>query len=123
MGLEFYVNFPACRVSNRNLCPEGLEDYQMNARMKAVIRFNGGLLVISPDKACGGLQKGRWWTRFQRTLERIRLLLGSPVASFRWARAKRRVESRKKGMSTPESKGHHSSSLSDCVMDGVIPGY
>jgi hypothetical protein len=107
---------------NRNLCPEVLEDYQMNARMKAVIRFNGGLLVISPDKACGGLQRGRW-TRFQRTLERIRLLLGSPVASFRWARAKRRVESRKKRMNTPENKGRRSNCLVDCVSDGIVPGY
>jgi hypothetical protein len=94
----------------------------MNALTKAEIRCKGGLLVISPDKDCEGLKRGRW-ARFQRTLGRIRLLLRSPVASLRWTRAKRRVESRKKGMSTPENKGRRSNSLMECVMDGIVPGY
>ena len=66
----------------------------MNARIKSVEQPGAGLLIVVSYKACSGLQQGRW-TRIRRALGRIRLLLGAPIASFRWAKAKRRASSRK----------------------------
>ena len=68
----------------------------MNARMKSV---DAGLLVIVSKQAC---KQGKW-TRVWRALGRIGLLLGSPIASFRWARAKRKAKVRKGEIPARES--------------------
>jgi len=96
--------------------------YQMNARMKKVVRPYGGPFVISAGKAHEDLQQGGW-TRFQRTLERIRLLLSSPIASFRWARAKRKSAAGKKGTGTSERKGRWFSTFADYERDGIVMGF
>ena len=94
----------------------------MNARMKKeIVRPYGGPFVISAGKAHEDLRQGGW-TRFQRTLERIRLLLSSPIASFRWARAKRRSISGKKGTGTSERKGC-CSIFADYERDGIVMGF
>jgi hypothetical protein len=72
----------------------------MNARMKTVGPCNTGLVVISPGMARGGSQPGRW-IRFRRALGRMGLLLGSPVASYRWARATRKAIARKSEIQGP----------------------
>lgn len=93
----------------------------MNARMKKVVRPHGGPFVISAGKSREDLQQGGR-IRFQRTLERIRLLLSSPIASFRWAIAKRRSAAGKKGTGLPARKGW-CSTFADYERDGIVMGY
>jgi hypothetical protein len=72
----------------------------MNARMKTVARFHAGLRAISSEKARRGLQSG-WLIRLRRALGRMGLLLGSPVASYRWARATRKAIARRSEIQGP----------------------
>lgn|SRR5581483_749793 len=95
---------------------------QMNARMKKAVRSYSGPFVISAGKTHEDLQQGEW-IRFQRTLERIRLLLSSPIASFRWARAKRRSAAGKKGTGTSERKRGWCSTFADYERDGIVMGF
>jgi hypothetical protein len=97
---------------------KGLEGYQMNARMNKAEYCQTNLYLISPE-VIGGLQAGTW-IKFQRALERVLLLLGSPIASLRWAVAKRRVRAGKKAMN---GKCHRSSSLAECERDGIVMGF
>lgn len=90
----------------------------MNARMNKVKQCQANLYLISPE-AIVGLQAGRW-IKFRRALERIRLLLGSPIASLRWAIAQRRVKAGKKAIN---GKGRRRSSLAECAQDGIVMGF
>src|SRR5215469_13983749 len=108
-------------VLQKRICVQRSKGYQMNARMKKAVRPYGGPFVISARKP-EGLQQGGW-TRFQRTLERIRLLLSSPIASFRWARAKRKSAAGKKGTGTSERKGRWFSTFADYERDGIVMGF
>ena len=90
----------------------------MNARMNKAEHCQANLYLISPE-VIGGLQAGRW-IKFQRALERIRLLLGSPIASLHWAIAKRRINAGKKAMN---GKRRRSNSLAECEQDGVVMGF
>ena len=90
----------------------------MNARMNKAKRCQANLYLVSPE-VISGLQAGRW-IKFQRDLERIRLLLGSPIASLRWAIAKRRANAGKNAMN---GKRRRSSSLAECEQDGIVMGF
>jgi len=90
----------------------------MNARMNKAEHCQASLYLISPEMI-GGLQAGRW-IKFCRALERIRLLLGSPIASLRWAIAKRRVNA---GRKATKGKRRCSSSLAECEQDGIVMGF
>jgi hypothetical protein len=94
----------------------------MNAQTSVVRRFSVGPCVVLHE-ACEGLPRGRW-IRIQRALERIRLLLGSPIASFRWARAKRRAASgKKKNSGASDWQGRRSNSFAACEQDGIVMGF
>jgi len=108
-------------VLKTDLCPKRSMGYQMNARMKKAVRPYGGPFVISAGKTREDLRQGGW-IRFQRTLERIRLLLSSPIASFRWARAKRKLTAGKKGTGTPKRRGW-CSTFADYERDGIVMGF
>ena len=90
----------------------------MNARMNKAEHCQANLYLILPE-VIGDLQVGRS-IKFRRALERIRLLLGSPIASLRWAIAKRRVKAGKKAMN---GKRRRSSSLAECERDGIVMGF
>ena len=89
----------------------------MNARIRIVTRISVYPFVVSPiDTSSMGFGN---WRKFQRTLGRMRLLLGSPIASFRWAMAKRWAASRKK-------KTNQSSRVSNFAQyerDGIVMGF
>lgn len=93
----------------------------MNARMNRVERPNTGLFVIACNNAGGSLPLGRW-ARLQRTLERARLLLGSPIASFRWAMAKKRL-AKKTPAGTLDWQGRRSKNFAQCEQDGIVMGF
>lgn len=92
----------------------------MNARMNKnkAEQCQAKLYLISPE-AVGDLQAGTW-IKFRRALERIRLLMGSPIAALRWAIAQRRVKSGKKAIN---GKSPRSSSLAECAQDGIVMGF
>jgi hypothetical protein len=97
----------------------------MNARTKKVEGNHVGLHVISCRGESHGVQPGRW-TRIKRTLGRIGLLMVSPVASFRWARAKRNARYRQQGIpgiATGRAKPRRVSGLAECANDGIVMGY
>ena len=94
----------------------------MDARMRRVERPSADLLVVASD-AGGGCLPLRRWARFQRALERTRLLLGSPIASLRWARAKRRAAARKKSAPASKWQGRRKNSLAECEQDGIVMGF
>jgi hypothetical protein len=90
----------------------------MNARMNKADQRQANLYLISPE-VIGDLQAGRW-IKVRRALERIRLLLGSPIASLRWAISKRKVKAAKKAMN---GKRRRNSSLAECERDGIVMGF
>ncbi len=93
----------------------------MNARMKLVGQ-NPSLYVISCDQASGGLQSKKW-IRLRRALKRVKLLLRSPVASFRWAMAKHKAAARGKQTSVPGWQGRRSNNFAECEKDGIVMGF
>jgi len=90
----------------------------MNARMKTSGRPGVSPFVITPDQACRALPQGTW-TRLQRALGRLVLLMGSPIASFRWARAKRRALAQKNEAQLSR-KQNHSDGFADGEGLGVL---
>ena len=79
----------------------------MNAQMKTSGRPGVSLFVIAPAPGQDrrGLREGTW-IRLQRTLGRLTLLMSSPIASFRWARAKRRAAAQRNGTEVSGSQSH-----------------
>lgn len=98
------------------------QEYQMNARMRRIERAYLGPVVIAGNGAGGRLRSGRW-TRFLRALERTRLLLRSPIASLRWARAKRRTAASQRQAQTSNWQGRRSNSFAECEKDGIVMGF
>lgn len=96
----------------------------MNARMKLIARERAGLFVVSADVvgAAGRLQTGKW-SRLQNGLKRMLLLLRSPLASFRWARTKRKAVVRKKQNSVSNWQGRRTNSFAECERDGIVMGF
>jgi hypothetical protein len=93
----------------------------MNARIRIVTRISVCPLVVSPAKE-NGLQAGKW-ERFQKTLGRIRLLSGSPIASLRWAIAKRRAETKKKQKNGSNWLRRHCNNFAQYEQDGIVMGF
>lgn len=96
----------------------------MNARMKLIARERAGLFVVSADVAGadGRLQVGKW-ASLQNGLKRVLLLLQSPIASFRWAWAKREAVARKKQDSASNWQGRRANSFAECEQDGIVMGF
>ena len=96
----------------------------MNARMKLIARERAGLFVVSVDVAGadGSLQTGKW-ANLQNGLKRMLLLLRSPIASFRWAWAKRQAVSRKKHNGISNWQARRTNSFAECERDGIVMGF
>jgi len=96
----------------------------MNARMKLKVPERAGLFVVSADAAGadGRLPVGRW-ASLQNGLNRLLLLLQSPIASFRWAWAKRKAVAGKKQNGVPDWQGRRSNSFAECEQDGIVMGF
>jgi hypothetical protein len=94
----------------------------MNARMKLIAREHAGLFVVSADAAGAdrSLQAGKW-ARVQNGLKRMLLLLQSPIASLKWARAKRKALTPKQD-SSYAWQGRRSNSFAECERDGIVMG-
>lgn len=91
----------------------------MNARLKSTARGRAGLFVVSREVVGQNLQAGRWpWLR--KSLQRMLLLLRSPIASFNWARAKRKALAPKEESAW---QGRRSHSFADYERDGIIMGF
>jgi hypothetical protein len=96
----------------------------MNARMKLIAREPSGLFVVSAHVAGadGCLQVGKW-ASLQNGLKRMLLLLRSPIASVRWAWAKRDAVASKKQNSVSNWQGRRSNSFAECERDGIVMGF
>ena len=98
----------------------------MNARTKEVEGNRVGLHLVSSMGAKHGVRSGRW-TRIKRTLGRMGLLMVSPVASFRWARARRNASCRQRqgvpGKAAGNGKSRRMNGLEECAYDGFVMGY
>jgi hypothetical protein len=96
----------------------------MNARMKLVTRQHAALFVISVEAAGGdGDSQAGKWTWLQKKLKRMLLLLRSPIASFRWARAKHKARVKLKQNAVPAWQGRRSNSFAECERDGILMGF
>jgi hypothetical protein len=95
------------------------EGFYMNARMKLIARERAGLFFVFRKGAGGNLQSGRW-QRLRKKVQRMLLLLRSPIASLRWARAKSQALTRKK-QNTWQSR--RSNNFAECERDGIIMGF
>jgi len=93
----------------------------MNARMKLIARERATRFVVSAGVAGadGRLQSGKW-ARLQNRVKRMLLLLQSPIASFRWARAKSQVLARK---NQDNWQGRRSNTFAEYERDGIIMGF
>ncbi len=96
----------------------------MNARMKLIAHERAGLFVVSADVAGadGRLQVGKW-ASLQNGLKRMLLLLRSPIASVRWARAKRQAVASKKQNGLSNWQGRRTNSFAECERDGIVMGF
>lgn len=72
----------------------------MSARMKSAIEARNAIYVLSHKEICRRSIDQRLWHRFKNALGRGLLLLRTPIASFRWARAKRKLRA-KRGCEPP----------------------
>lgn len=94
----------------------------MNARMKLIARERASRFVVCADVAGGEGRLPGKWARLQNRLKRMLLLLQSPIASFRWAQAKRKAAARKKQNSVPNWLGPWTNSFAECERDGIVIG-
>ena len=96
----------------------------MNARMKLAAREHAALFVISAEAAGGrGRSHAGKWTSLQKKLKRMLLLLRSPIASFRWARAKHKALAKLKQNGVSGWQGRRSNSFAECERDGILMGF
>jgi hypothetical protein len=96
----------------------------MNARTKLVAREPAALFVVSAKAAGGrGCSQTERWTLLQKKLKRMLLILRSPIASFRWARAKQKAAAKLKQNGIPDWQGRRSNSLAECEQDGIVMGF
>ena len=94
----------------------------MNARMKLIARERAGRFVVCSDLsgADARLQE-RKWARLQNRLKRMLLLLRSPLASLKWARAKRKALAPKQ-VSSYSWLCPWTNSFAECERDGIVIG-
>ena len=94
----------------------------MNARMKLIARERASRFVVCADVAGAErhLQAGKW-ARLQNGLKRMLLLLQSPIASFKWARAKHKALALKQGRSCAWL-APWTNSFAECERDGIVMG-
>jgi hypothetical protein len=93
----------------------------MNARTKLVAREPAALFVASAE-AAGGRSQTEKWTFLQKKLKRMLLILRSPIASFRWARAKHKALAKLKQNGVSGWQGRRSNSFAECERDGIVMG-
>jgi hypothetical protein len=98
---------------------KGRRVFYMNARMRLIARERAGLFFVFRKGVDGNLQSGRW-QRLRKKVQRMLLLLRSPIASLRWARAKSQALTRKK-QNTWQSR--RSNNFAECERDGIIMGF
>jgi len=96
----------------------------MSARIKLVAREPAALFVVSAkaagDRGCSPTER---WTLLQNKLNRMLLILRSPIASFRWARAKHKAAAKLKQNGIPDWQGRRSNSFAECEQDGIVMGF
>jgi len=96
----------------------------MSARTKLVAREPAALFVVSAKAAggrgCSQTEKGIF---LQEKLKRMLLILRSPIASFRWARAKQKALTKLKQNGIPDWQGRRSNSFAECEQDGIVMGF
>jgi hypothetical protein len=96
----------------------------MNARMKLLTRERAASFVVFAEAAGGrGCSQAGKWTSLQKKLKRMLLLLRSPIASFRWARAKHKAAAKLKQNGIPDWQGRRSNSFAECERDGILMGF
>ena len=96
----------------------------MSARTKLVAREPAALFVVSAKAADGhGRSQTERWTLLQKKLNRMLLILRSPIASFRWARAKQKALTKLKQNGIPDWQGRRSNSFAECEQDGIVMGF
>ena len=96
----------------------------MNARAKLVAQEPAALFVVSAEAAGGsGRSQIEKWTLLQKKLKRMLLILRSPVASFRWARAKHKALAKLKQNGVSGWQGRRSNSFAECERDGILMGF
>jgi hypothetical protein len=116
--------FSARFQDGRYLCREGWKVSKMNARLKMVARGSAALFVVSAESAGGRrCQQTGKWTALQKKLKRMLLLLGSPLASFRWARAKHKALAKLKQNAVFDWQGRRRNSFAECERDGILMGF
>jgi hypothetical protein len=97
----------------------------MNARTKLVAREPAALFVVSAEAAGdrGCSQTGKW-ASLQKKLKRMLLILRSPIASFRWARARHKALAKlKQNAAAFDWQGRRSNSFAECERDGILMGF
>jgi hypothetical protein len=96
----------------------------MNARMKLIAQERAGLFVVSADVAgADGRLQVKKRASLQNGLKRMLLLLRSPIASLRWARARREALASKKQKSGSNWQGRRTNSFAECERDGIVMGF
>lgn len=90
----------------------------MNARIKLVARGCAALFVVSAESAGG---RGR--SRAKKKIKRMLLILRSPLASFRWARAKHKALAKLNQNDVFDWQGRRSNSFAECERDGILMGF
>jgi hypothetical protein len=96
----------------------------MNARTKLVALEPAALVIVSAEAAGGGgRSQTERWTLLQKRLKRMLLILRSPIASFRWARAKHKALGKQKQNGVSGWQGRRSNSLAKCEQDGIVMGF
>jgi hypothetical protein len=92
--------------------------------MKLVAREHAALFVVSAEAAGGrGCPHAEKWILLQNRLKQMLLLLRSPIASFRWARAKHKALARLKQNAGFDWQGRRSNSFAECERDGIVMGF
>lgn len=95
----------------------------MNARTKLLARERAALFVVSAEMAGGGCSQTGKWALLQKKLNRMPLILRSPTASFRWARAKHKALAKLTQNGVSDWQGRRSNSFAECERDGIVMGF
>jgi hypothetical protein len=90
----------------------------MNARMTTVERRRFRRLIVAADRDHDGASAA-WWVRWLRAGQRVRLLLRSPMASLRWAIARRRVAATRRGADVSSDQSGSASVAAGSMRDRI----
>jgi hypothetical protein len=96
---------------------------KMNARTKLVAREPAALFAVSAEAAGDGRSRAAKWTQLRKKLKRMLLILRSPIASFRWARAKHKALAKVNQNGVSGWQGRRSNSFAECERDGIVMGF